>query len=78
LLTSTTDTQGDRLATLRLQPDAETQQTQLQEQQLETLRSALPVARALPLLKALAQQEPSRLLLPYLAGLGLRVEITPC
>jgi hypothetical protein len=78
LLTSTTDTQGDRLATLRLQPDAETQQTQLQEPQLETLRSALPVARALPLLKALAQQEPSRLLLPYLAGLGLRVEVTPC
>jgi hypothetical protein len=78
LLTPTTDTQGDRLATLHLQPDSETRQTPLQEQALETLRSSLPVARALPLLKALAQREPAQLLLPYLTGLGLRVEVTPC
>jgi hypothetical protein len=68
---------GDRLATLGLKTAAETTQTPLQDPQLEGFRAALPAARALPLLQALARREASHLQLPYIKDLGLCVEITP-
>jgi hypothetical protein len=68
---------GDRLATLGLKTAAETTQTPLQDPQLEGFRTALPAARALPLLQALARREASHLQLPYIKDLGLCVEITP-
>jgi len=45
---------------------------------LEALRTAIPAARSLPLLQALANPEPSRTVIDYLDALRLRVEVLPC
>jgi hypothetical protein len=45
---------------------------------LEQLRSTIPAARSLPLLQALAEGQPRRVVLDYLDGLQLAVESAPC
>lgn len=44
----------------------------------EALRCAIPCARGLPLLQAIARGEGGRVVLDYLAPLSLAVEIEPC
>jgi hypothetical protein len=44
---------------------------------LEALRLAIPAARSLPLLQAIAQGKPRRVVLDYLAPLHLAVEVVP-
>lgn len=46
--------------------------------ELEALRRAIPCARGLPLLQAVARGEGGRVVLDYLAPLSLAVEIEPC
>ena len=50
----------------------------LTEPELEALRRAIPCARGLPLLQAVARGEGGRVVLDYLAPLCLAVEIEPC
>lgn len=76
LLVPTQQTCGEQLATLSLETRAEPADTQLEDPQLERVRNALPAARALPLLQALARRETTRLCLPYLDQLGLCAEVT--
>lgn len=45
---------------------------------LESLRCGNPAARALPLLQLLATQTAGTVHLPYLPGLSLKVDVTPC
>jgi hypothetical protein len=45
---------------------------------LEQLRGAIPAARSLPLLRALARREAATLVLDYLGDTRLQVEVTPC
>lgn len=45
---------------------------------LESLRLAIPAARGLPLLKAIARREPRTLVLDYLDDARLAVTVTPC
>ena len=51
---------------------------QFDDETLETLRLAIPAARGLPLLRAIARQEPGRVVLDYLENTRLAVEISPC
>jgi len=50
----------------------------LADPELEALRCAIPSARGLPLLQAVARGEGGRVVLDYLAPLRLAVEIEPC
>jgi hypothetical protein len=50
----------------------------LAEPELETMRRAIPSARGLPLLRAVAQGAGGRVILDYLAPLHLAVVIEPC
>lgn len=45
---------------------------------LETLRMAIPAARGLPLLQAIAQQKNRRVVLDYLDNTRLAIEVSPC
>ncbi len=45
---------------------------------LESLRRSIPAARSLPLLRALALRQARRVVLDYLDGLQLALELTPC
>ena len=45
---------------------------------LETLRQAIPAARALPLLQAIAKSETTPLVLAYLDDVQLAIEVAPC
>ena len=45
---------------------------------LERLRAAIPAARSLPLLQAVAQRKDRRVVLDYLDGLRLAVQSAPC
>ncbi|TAM53348.1 MAG: 3-oxoacyl-ACP synthase [Burkholderiaceae bacterium] len=45
---------------------------------LESLRRSIPAARSLPLLCALAMRRGGRVVLDYLDGLQLALELTPC
>jgi hypothetical protein len=45
---------------------------------LEALRIAIPAARSLPLLQAVAVNEPAALVLDYLDHLRLALEVVPC
>lgn len=51
---------------------------QLQDAELEALRLAIPSARGLPLLQAIAMQQNSRLVLDYLDDTRLAIEVSPC
>ncbi len=44
---------------------------------LETLRTAVPAARALPLLQAIAKKQTASVVLAYLDGMQLAVEVSP-
>ena len=50
--------------------------SELAEPSLEAIRSAIPAARALPLLRMLARGETGRTTLAYLDGLSLAVEVS--
>lgn len=45
---------------------------------LELLRQTIPAARALPLLQAIAKKKATPLVLAYLDGMQLAVEVAPC
>ena len=46
--------------------------------ELEKLRAAIPAARSLPMLSAIAMRKGGRVVLDYLDGTRLAVEISPC
>ena len=50
----------------------------LSEPQLEALRTSIPAARSLPLLRLLARREPGRVVLEYLPRSRLAVQVGPC
>ena len=52
--------------------------TILADPSLDAVRAAAPAARSLPLLSALARNASETVLLEYLAGNHLRVEVSPC
>ncbi|HQR98250.1 MULTISPECIES: beta-ketoacyl synthase chain length factor [unclassified Polaromonas] len=45
---------------------------------LEQLRASIPAARCLPLLRSVATQEAGEIVLDYLDGLQLAVQVSPC
>ncbi len=45
---------------------------------LEALRAGVPAARSLPLLAALAHGRPDEVVLDYLAGSSVRIDVNPC
>jgi hypothetical protein len=51
---------------------------ELAHAELEALRRSIPAARALPLLKSVAQGRPARTVLEYLDVRGMAVETAPC
>lgn len=66
------------LASLRPSPAIEGEAaTTMAEAALEALRAAIPAARALPLLRALARGDETTAVLDYLDPLRLRVEVAP-
>ena len=50
----------------------------LDDAALESLRMAIPAARGLPLLRALALRQEKRVVLDYLDGTRLAVDVAPC
>ena len=50
----------------------------LDERALEDLRQSIPAARSLPLLRSVAVQSSGTVMLDYLAGLQLAVQVAPC
>uniref|UniRef100_E6PWG6 Beta-ketoacyl synthase-like N-terminal domain-containing protein n=1 Tax=mine drainage metagenome TaxID=410659 RepID=E6PWG6_9ZZZZ len=69
------------LARLSLDPTApftELPADTLNDAALEALRLAIPAARALPLLRALARREAARIVLDDLPGQQLALQLTPC
>ncbi|MDE2600014.1 MAG: beta-ketoacyl synthase chain length factor [Rhodocyclaceae bacterium] len=58
--------------------DADAQATRLAIPALETLRTAIPALRGLPLLAAIACQNPATVLLDYLSPLQLQLDVQPC
>jgi Beta-ketoacyl synthase, N-terminal domain len=57
---------------------AESPADRMEHPGLESLRSSIPAARSLPMLRQLARREPARVVLEYLDSLRLAVEVTPC
>lgn len=51
---------------------------QFDDTALEILRMAIPAARGLPLLQAIAQQKNCRVVLDYLDNTRLAIEVSPC
>jgi len=51
--------------------------SKMDDARLEALRSAIPAARALPLLACIAREEPGRAVIEYLDGLALAVMVRP-
>ena len=51
---------------------------QFYDNDLETLRLAIPAARGLPLLRSIAQQKAGQVVLDYLDDTRLCIEISPC
>jgi hypothetical protein len=50
----------------------------LDDDALEQVRSSIPAARCLPLLRSVAMQSSGAVVLDYLQGLQLAVKVTPC
>lgn len=50
----------------------------LADEQLEALRTSIPAARSLPLLRQLARRESARVIIDYLGPPQLAVEVAPC
>ena len=57
---------------------ADAQPDSLAEPELEALRRAIPCARGLPLLQAVARETSEQVMLDYLAPLRLAVAVAPC
>jgi hypothetical protein len=57
---------------------AEASSDRLPEPRLEALRTALPAARSLPLLRLLARREPGEVVLDYVADQRVAVEVREC
>ena len=51
--------------------------TRIEATALESVRTGIPSARALPLLQLIARGQPGRIVLEYLDGLGLAIELQP-
>lgn len=66
------------LAGIRLSAEREGDQGQLDDNHLESLRLSSPPARCLPLLQTIALGQAGRIVLPYLDGLQLTIEVDPC
>ena len=78
-LVLTPDATPDALARITAGPcSGEAAADRLAEPQLEALRAALPAARSLPLLRLLARREPGRVVLDYVGGQRLAVEVSEC
>ena len=45
---------------------------------LEQLRNSIPAARCLPLLRSVAMQSTGEVVLAYLQGIQLAVQVAPC
>ncbi|HEY1892052.1 MAG TPA: beta-ketoacyl synthase chain length factor [Steroidobacteraceae bacterium] len=58
--------------------DAVTAADRVPEPQLEALRQALPSARSLPLLRLLARRDPGDVVLDYIGGQRVAVEVREC
>jgi hypothetical protein len=58
--------------------DAVSAADRLADPQLEALRTALPAARSLPLLRLLARREPGEVVLDYIGEQRLAVEVREC
>ncbi len=69
---------GEPLAALDLALANGTEETQIDQPELEKLRLGNPAARSLSLLQVLARREPARIVLPYLAPATLGVGVRPC
>ena len=67
-----------RLALHPAEPFTAAPATRMDEPALEALRTAIPAARALPLLRALARAEYGTLALDHLPNQQLAVELAPC
>jgi hypothetical protein len=65
------------LAKIQVSLSSEAAQT-LPHPELERLRLAIPAARSLPLLTALAQRKSAHVVLDYFEQVRIAVEITPC
>lgn len=50
----------------------------MEDAALEFLRQTIPAACALPMLQSIAQQKDTALILTYLDGMQLKVQVTPC
>jgi hypothetical protein len=50
----------------------------LEDAGLEALRVSIPAARSLPLLRRLARREPGRILIDYLGGQRLAIDLSEC
>ncbi len=65
-------------AELTLLPGAGGDESKMVDSRLEQLRADTPAAASLPLLKAIAQNSTTRLVLPYLVDEQIAVEVQPC
>ncbi|MDA8225453.1 MAG: beta-ketoacyl synthase chain length factor [Betaproteobacteria bacterium] len=65
------------LARLEIVPDAGVP-GRMEDAALEQLRTRVPAARGLPLLQALARQQPAEVVLEYLDAFHLRIGVMPC
>lgn len=63
---------------LTLSHDVAEQATSMADIRLEALRNGNPAARSLPLLSAIARQQPTRVCVEYLEDQYLLIEVTPC
>jgi hypothetical protein len=68
----------DSLARIELRPARGESQSRMIDPALEALRLGNPAARGLPLLASLAGQSQSRVVLEYVAGGQLGIDVTPC
>jgi hypothetical protein len=72
----TPDTPGSRGVRIKAEL-TQAAHTRLAEESLERLRHGIPSARALPLLVQLARAEPGGVVLEYLDGLSIAIEVAP-
>ena len=69
---------GRGLASRSLGAGARPAPTRWRSAELERLRRSIPAARSLPLLAHLARGERGRVVIDYLDGTRLAVEVSPC
>lgn len=77
LVLDAADASGTALAMLELALREDAPPSVCDHPGLEALRGAIPAARSLPLLQALARNQPAELAIDYLPGLALGVRLIP-